>query len=52
MNGRFWKLSENEYLYQFGFFGYDYKPKLQRLLGVRLKAAICKEIMHASKDGY
>ena len=38
MNGRFWKLSENEYLYQFGFFGHDYKPKLQRLLAVRLKA--------------
>jgi hypothetical protein len=37
MNGRFRKISDHEYLYYFGFFGHDFKPKLQRLLGLKLK---------------
>jgi hypothetical protein len=37
MNGKFLQLSENEYLYVFGFFGHDFEPKLQRILAVRLR---------------
>jgi hypothetical protein len=37
MNGRFRQLAPDEYLYQFGFFGHDFQPKLQRLLAVRLR---------------
>jgi len=37
MNGRFHRIADDEYLYQFGFFGHDFTPKLQRLLGITLK---------------
>ncbi|MDD5598832.1 MAG: sialidase family protein [Victivallaceae bacterium] len=40
MNGRFLKLSDDEYLYVFGFFGHLYAPKLQRLLAVRIKIKV------------
>jgi len=41
MNGRFRRLGEDEYLYQFGFFGRDFDPKLQRLLAIRLRITAC-----------
>jgi hypothetical protein len=43
MNGRFHKVAEGEYLYQFGFFGHDFDPKLQRLLAIRLRVAAVGE---------
>ena len=36
MNGFFRTISENRYEYIFGFFGHDFKPKLQRMLKVVL----------------
>lgn len=37
MNGKFHQVSETEYIYVFGFFGHDFEPKFQRLLGARIK---------------